>query len=276
MITIRERKSKFVKLFDKTPENVTCPHFFELVLSNGCPFNCSYCYLRLTFKGRVNPVLFNNEWKQIKAELDTIPKGVFVTGELADSLAITPPLLEDTLNYFEVQKDKYLILLTKSVKIDLLTKRNPNNQIVVSFSVNSVPAFQKHEKGTPHPIKRLAAAKELKDLGWRIRIRIDPIIIDTGLEHYKDICKEVAKLKPEMVTVGTLRQYPGLYHFSPFAPREGLVKSEDGRMRYPLAERGKIYNKIKNWLGQQPTLCKETTELWKALNWEFKGCNCTV
>ena len=275
MINVRERKSNFVKLFDKTPESVFCPHFYELVLSNGCPFDCSYCYLKLTFRGKTNPTLFNNDWAEVQAELDKVEKGVFSTGELADSLAIIPPLLENTLDYFEQQKDKYILLLTKSTNIDILKNRKPSPQIIISFSVNSVEAANVYEKGSPDPMKRLEASKELKELGWRVRIRLDPIILESGLEHYEPICKAIAELSPEVVTIGTLRQFPGLHRFAKEAPRDGLKKAPDGRMRYPTQQRIEVYKQIADWLGFQPSLCKEAVEMWKTLGWKFKDCNCT-
>ncbi len=275
MINIRERKSNFVKLFDKTPDTVFCPHFYELILSNGCPYNCSYCYLRLTFRGKTDPVLFNNDWAKVQAELDKIDEGVFSTGELADSLAIIPPLLEEALDYFEQQEDKYILLLTKSANIDILKNRKPSKQIIVSFSVNSIPAAKAYEKGAPDPMKRLSAAKELKELGWRIRIRLDPIILESGLEHYEEICKAIAELSPEVVTIGTLRQFPGLHNFAKEAPREGLKKAPDGRMRYPTQKRIEVYKQIADWLGFQPALCKESTRMWDELGWQFTNCNCT-
>ena len=275
MINVRERKSNFVKLFDKTPESVFCPHFYELVLSNGCPFDCSYCYLKLTFRGKTKPTLFNNDWTEVQAELDKVEKGVFSTGELADSLAIIPPLLEKALNYFEQQKDKYILLLTKSTNIDILKNRKPSPQIIISFSVNSVEAANVYEKGSPDPMKRLEAAKELKELGWRVRIRLDPIILESGLEHYEPICKAIAELSPEVVTIGTLRQFPGLHRFAKEAPRDGLKKAPDGRMRYPTQQRIEVYKQIADWLGFQPALCKEATKMWDELGWEFKDCNCT-
>jgi spore photoproduct lyase len=276
MIIKRERKSSFVRLFDKTPPEVLCPHFYELILSNGCPFDCKYCYLKLTFRGKTDPNIFNNEWSQVKNELDKVDKGVFSTGELADSLAVTPLLLSSALDYFEQQEKKYLLLLTKSINTKILKQRESCKQTIVSFSVNSIPSWQKYERKTPHPLKRLEAARELKKLGWRIRIRLDPIILEAGLKHYELICKKIAKLKPEMVTIGTLRQYPGIFRFSPRAPKEGLIKTSDGRMRYPLDIRKEIYTQISKWLGFQPSLCKETKTLWRSLGWKFKGCNCTI
>ena len=275
MIEVRERKSKFVKLFDKTPKSIFCPHFYELILSNGCPFNCSYCYLKLTFRGKTNPVLFNNDWSQVQAELDAVDHGVFSTGELADSLAVIPPLLEKAMDYFGNQERKYLLLLTKSANIDMLSRRTPNQQIITSFSVNSIPAAKEYEKGPPDPMKRLEAARELKDLGWRVRIRIDPIILESGLKHYEPICKAVSELSPEVVTIGTLRQYPGVHRFSKEAPRKGLKRAPDGRMRYPTQQRIDAYKQISEWLGFQPALCKEAFKMWETLGWRFTDCNCT-
>jgi spore photoproduct lyase len=271
----RDRKSKFVRLFDKTPPDVFCPHFYELVLSNGCPYNCSYCYLKLTFRGKTEPVLFQNGWEKVKAELDATGNGVFSTGELADSLAITPPLLPKAMEYFAIQDNKLLLLVTKSTNIEILRSCKPSPSLLVSFSINSISGAAMYETNAPHPHKRLEAAKELINLGWRVRIRIDPIMLECGLESYKPICKEIAAMNPERVTVGTLRQYPGLFRFLPHAPRKGLSKAQDGRMRYSISDRIDTYKQISEWLGSQPSLCKETNEVWNTLGWQFTGCNCT-
>lgn len=275
MIERRRRKSRFVKLFDKTPSDVECPHFYELVLSNGCPYNCTYCYLKLTFKGNTNPVLFSNDWTEVEKELEAVQYGVFSTGELADSLAIEPPLLEDALSYFSSQRSRFMLLLTKSTNIQPLLRRKPSDSIIVSFSVNSASAHAKWENSTPSPTERLEAAKKLKSEGWRVRIRIDPIVIDDCFSQYESVCKIVNELNPERVTIGTLRHYRGLFNFSPEAPQKGLIHCPDGRMRYPLSTRVSAYRQVKDWLGIQPALCKETKAVWRRLGWNFLGCNCT-
>lgn len=274
-IIVRERKSPFVRLFNKTPQEVLCPHFYELILSNGCPFDCSYCYLQLTFRGQTQPTLFCNPWSTVQRELDTLGSGIFSTGELADSLAIIPPLLEPALEYFPKQSKKYLLLLTKSTNIEFLLNREPDPHIIVSFSVNASRISKKFENGAPNSDRRLEAAHELKKIGWRVRIRLDPIILEEGIEVYEDICRKIAALQPELVTIGTLRQYPGLYRFARFAPRQGLCRADDGRMRYPYTARLKTYKQIQQWLGFQPALCKETKAMWKTLGWRFQGCNCS-
>lgn len=275
-VTFRERKSRFARLFDKTPPGVVCPHFYELILSNGCPFDCLYCYLKLTFRGDKNPVLFTNPWEQVKKELEKIPEGVFSTGELADSLAIIPPLLSPALKWFAEQSSRYLLLTTKSTNIKPLLALEPSPQIIVSFSINAEEAWCLYEKKVPSPWKRLETAKKLKDSGWRVRIRLDPVILELGIEKYERICKAIADLDPEVITVGTLRHFPGLFRFEKRAPRTGLKKAPDGRMRYPIDERIRAYRKIADWLGRIPALCKETTEVWDKLGWKLYVCNCTV
>ena len=277
-VIARERKSPFVRLFTKTPPGVLCPHFYELILSNGCPYNCAYCYLKLTFRGKKNPVVFTNSWKDVKAEIDKYDSGVFSTGELADSLAIIPPLLEETVEYFRKQERKHLLLTTKSCNVSFFGEIEPTPQVIISFSVNAPEVALKYEKLAPSPFERLRAASKLLEMGWRVRVRLDPIVIENneGIELYRQICREISFIGPERVTAGMLRQYPGLYRFTSEAPRKGLSKATDGRMRYPVFLRVKVYQMIAGWLNFAPALCKETDEVWELLGWQFQGCNCTL
>jgi len=268
---VRERKSKFVKLFTKTPPEVLCPHFYELILSNGCPYNCAYCYLQLTFRGDKGYRTFSNSFEGIKKELDAVPEGVFSTGELSDSLAYTPTHLAEVMDYFKKQKERFLLFTTKSLAKQLY-REEPSDQIIVSFSINSYEAWQEYEKGTPDPINRLSSADALIQKGWRVRIRLDPII--EGFD-YEDICKMIKDVNPERITVGSLRHYPGIYRFTKVR-FNAMLKAPDGRLRYTIYRRAKIYRQIENWLGFQPALCKETHQCWKKLGWKFRGCNCSM
>ena len=96
VVIARPRKSGFIRPFDGTA-GLVCNKFYQLILSNGCPFNCQYCYLRLILGNNKGPMVFTNPWSEVERQLGKIPTGVFSTGELADSLAITPPLLRPAL-----------------------------------------------------------------------------------------------------------------------------------------------------------------------------------
>jgi spore photoproduct lyase len=227
----------------------------------------------------------------VQRELEGVPAGVFSTGELADSLAVEPPLLPQALDFFAAQRSRVLLLVTKSTRIEPLLRRRPSPQVIVSFSINSPSAAARFERGAPAPSRRLEAARTLKEAGWRVRVRIDPVIIENGsafaaacrsrsggagLADYETLCQQVAELQPECVTVGTLRQYPGLHRFSKEAPKDGLVRAPDGRMRYAEPVRVEAYTKIARWLGARPALCKETKTVWGKLGWRLGVCNCVV
>ena len=55
----RVNDGSIITRFDRTPEpknvsDVVCPHFLELKWAYGCPFDCSWCYLKGTFRFRPN------------------------------------------------------------------------------------------------------------------------------------------------------------------------------------------------------------------------------
>ncbi|MBI4644937.1 MAG: hypothetical protein HY743_14675 [Deltaproteobacteria bacterium] len=275
VVMARPRKSGFIKRFDGTATGLVCNQFYQIILSNGCPFDCQYCYLRLTLGRNKGPLVFTNPWPEVERQLEKIPTGVFSTGELADSLAITPPLLKPAIEYFRRQRDKFLFLTTKSTNIKLLLGMRPTPQVWISFSLNAVKAWELFEKETPHPDARLKAAWRLKEAGWRIRVRIDPIIPEVGLHHYREIAEKVSVLAPERVTVGVLKHFPRL----PRCQREGLwrqlTESPNGIKRYPANIKAHIFNSLAEWLGFQPAICRETPGLWEELGWKSNGCNCT-
>ena len=82
--------------FDKTPQpktssDVVCPHFLELKWAYGCPFDCSWCYLKGTFRFRPNgkeTVVKDYEKIELhtKAFLEEVKTPeILNTGEIADS-----------------------------------------------------------------------------------------------------------------------------------------------------------------------------------------------
>jgi spore photoproduct lyase len=275
VVIARPRKSGFIRRFDGTATGLVCNQFYQLILANGCPFNCQYCYLRLTLGGNRGPVLFTNPWLEVERQLEKIPTGFFSTGELADSLAVTPPLLPSAIEYFRRQKDKFLFLTTKSLNIELLLGMQPTPQVWISFSVNAVKTWELFETGTPHPDERLVAARRLKEAGWRVRIRIDPVIPEVGIGHYREVAQRVSSLAPERVTVGVLKHFPRLPRGLREGPWKRLAESPNGIRRYPSHIKVRVFNSLADWLGFQPAICREPPGLWEEIRWKANGCNCT-
>ncbi|MFI5330567.1 MAG: radical SAM protein [Desulfobaccales bacterium] len=274
-VIARPRKSGFIRPFDGTATGLVCNQFYRLILSNGCPYNCHYCYLRLTLGGNKGPVVFTNPWPEVERQLAKIPNGVFSTGELADSLAVTPPLLKPAIEYFRRQPEKFLFLTTKSTNIKLLLEMKPTSQVWISFSVNAGKTWELFEQNTPPPDERLAAARRLKEAGWRVRVRIDPIIPEVGIEPYREIARQVRALAPERVTLGVLKHFPRLSSCRHEGPWSQLAESPNGIRRYSTPVKVQVFKALADWLGWQPAICRETPGLWEALGWENNGCNCT-
>jgi len=57
--------------------------------------------------------------------------------------------------------------------------------------------------------------------------------------------------------------------------KRGLHEASDKRWRYQPAMRKQAYQRMEEWLGFRPALCKEQKTMWQALGWKFDGCNCT-
>jgi DNA repair photolyase len=292
-VVMRERKSKFVEIFRTNPPKTVCPNFFVLAHANGCAFapRCSYCYLKTSFRNRRKQDVFSNVEKMLKQaktwiKQDDLESYVLNTGNLSDSLSFEAhrPLMSKLIELFrneaEAKGRKHtLLMVTKGglKECQVFFETKPCANVVISFSVNNPDAAKEHESGAPPIKERLLAARKLKKQGWRVRIRIDPMIL--GYD-YKWITTEVKKLRPERVTLGTMRAEHGLEFFMPKELGEKLERPPEKRAlaRYPRESRLKLYRSAQRILGKicPMGLCEETKDIWDALglDTEAKSCNC--
>lgn len=298
-ITYKERKTPFIGLFDKTPEGINCPHFWKFATAIGCPFSCSYCFLLKTFKGYTDPKVYTNIDKmlnELRFFLLTHQNCVLNTGELADSSLLInhkDNILQKIAPLFnEDPNNNKLLLLTKSSNISgLLKLENPKN-IIISFSVNTADFIANFEKGTAKVEDRLKSAKIVKERGFEMRLRIDPMVpMKDWKENYSKLSEKVITTNPDRITLGTLRFFSGLAGYAKSNGRNTDIfkystekTPQDGRMR--VMHREYIYSfVIKELLKagyplNKIGLCKETPDVFKFLSQEGlkidkKTCNCT-
>ena len=207
-----------MEILRTTPSHTVCPNFYVLAHASGCAFApaCDYCYLQSTFWYLAAPRLFTNVEDllgDVRAWIarDGLESTVLNTGNLSDSLAFDRerPLAARLVELFREEAERKgrphaLLLVTKGGRDDAapLTGLAPSPNVIVSFSLNESGAAAAHEGGAPPVDERLAAARSLKDAGWRVRIRIDPMIAG---HPYADLAARVARIAPERVTLGCLR-----------------------------------------------------------------------
>lgn len=290
-----ERKSKFIHKFENKYKTIICPEFYVLGWAHRCNFlpPCAYCYLALTFRYQKEPIVYSNTdamLEEVKQWLkETQEPAVLNAGELADSfMCQSNKALADLMNIFEKQEKHRLLFLTKNEIVPKEIEENIYSRIykntIFSFSVSSLEVWKHYEKGTPSPFERLAAAYRLKKHLQKIRLRIDPIIeIKDFREEYASVVNVINNfVKPERVTLGSLRFFKNLQNYSDSDVFNNAVNGgdEDKRMRIELYKRTEMYqyfiNNLKLDCIEDIALCKETYSCFKLLDKEINRCNCTI
>lgn len=290
-VTLRARATCFVELLRTTPAQTVCPNFFILAHASGCPFapQCRYCYLKSSFWNLRKPEAFTNIDQMLQdvrrwIARDDLEAYVLNTGNLSDSLAFEEarPLAGELVELFRLHatgRRHTLLLLTKGGLRECrpLLEREPCDRVVVSFSLNASAAAERFEPGVPTPAERFEAARTLLERGWRVRLRIDPMI--AGFD-YHDMVEEIRRLRPERITIGSLRAEKSLTRFTEKGLFEGLeaLANQDGLWRYPRDQRIAMYRSAVERLRDVAPLglCEETADIWDelGLDKDAKSCNC--
>lgn len=294
----RVNDGSIIKRFDKTPSprkstDVVCPHFLELKWAYGCPFDCAWCYLKGTFRFRpegIKPVIKDLEKIELhtKVFLDEVKTPeILNTGEIADSLMAENrkfAFSKMIIPLFEAQDRHKVLFLTKSNNIKHLLDINPHNQVIVSFSLNALAVAKKWENKAPAVDKRIEAAKKLADLGYEIRIRIDPMVpVKNWEKHYEKLLDLLlANLTPERITFGSLRGLQStLNSTEEDSWKKYLKESSNWGKKVEFPVRYNMYANLidylkSRWNYKKIALCKETLAIWCKLRMDYKKikCNC--
>lgn len=279
--------------FSKTPFDIICPHFWELRWAFGCPFECAYCYLQGTGRGKKSPK-FRPITKVIKAIAKAFKHSyfqnhpsIFNSGELSDSL-MNPSNMKQIADLFETQDRHKLLLLTKSSNVDWLVKQ-PRKQTIVSFSMNASEVSKRWEKKAPLPEKRIEAAKQLIEAGYEVRIRIDPIFpIESWQKHYEDLIYllfSTLPSDPNRITLGTPRGLAKTLIFAKDRSWEKIAFTDKPEYsgwgkKAPISIRKEIYryffDKMESvgFEKKRISLCKETRLMWQELGLNAGSCRC--
>jgi spore photoproduct lyase len=180
--------------------------------------SCQYCFVHTYFDDPF-PTIFTNAAdmdNNLRAFLADNPGAWISTGEFMDSLQLdritgyTERIMETMAGYSRAT----LELRTKHSAVDHLP-RCPHSAVIFSFSVNPPEVTEKIESGSAGFDKRLEAAAFLYGRGYRIALRIDPIITAAGfLESYEGLAEAIEKTlgwkRVERVFLGVLRFDHGL------------------------------------------------------------------
>ena len=308
---VQRRGGEFIKQYGgpEAGSDIVCFKFWELSVAWGCPFRCSYCFLQDVPYARFNKdaltgLVYGN-WRRMLDEVDEwllarTPR-MLIAGELQDGLAFDnayaaltgKPLTHLLIPLFAGQRRHQLIFLTKSTLTRNALKLEPTPQVVFSWSVNADHVGRRWELGAPSPQARFAVARGMKEAGWRIRFRLDPMVpYADGKEHWRDgyarAIDRINALGPEMVTLGTLRatnkqalRTAAAKNDRPTDLFDYLSEKDASGFKYrlPFEQQLELYRFALDPLDRRrvvPALCKEDASVWQALGLKFEGCHCLL
>ncbi len=210
-VIFANKKGEFLR---KTPNHYTPDgeSGYSILNAYNCVYDCSYCFLKGYFKS-FNPVIFLNYEDYFK-EIERVVKYntrrplYFFAGTFSDTVALS--YLSDfnikLVEFFShFNDDIYLELRTKSDRIEDFISIVPSKNIIMAFSLSPNSVVKKFENLTPSFEARMKAIKKLDELGFKIGIRIDPVIFDY-LNEYGEVFDSVKLIKNlHSVEVGFLR-----------------------------------------------------------------------
>lgn len=259
--------------------------FWLLSWANGCLYNCAYCWL----KAGHHPWPWNEVHIAEKPTLarvlerfcaKTPGSQLLNAGELCDSF-VAPEYISFTASILRQANEEYgrghrLLLLTKSADPRVLLENHLQDIAVYSASVNTENIAKGLEVGAPSPNKRIHAAMRVKEAGYQVRVRIDPIVgSDSG--SYVGLMERIcAFIEPDMVTLGSLRATPRTYRFLPNSIKAQLTEKTPWGYGCTAQTMLLMYSELVTTAkdhGVPVALCKEPVEVWKKLGLK-SPCNC--
>jgi len=116
----------------------------------------------------------------------------------------------DWINFAQKQPNLHLELRTKSANFSTISDLSPSKQIVLAWSLSPQSIIDIYESKTPALLKRLASIKQALDLGWQVRLCLDPVIYTPDFQNiYPNFVDEVFSIidaqKVFEVTTGSFR-----------------------------------------------------------------------
>lgn len=285
-LVLQRKRGSFLHHCPAGTTGMVCCNYLVMSFASNCPFDCSYCFLQ-DYLGN-NPAIkaFSNVADGL-AEIDAVlrahPERRFRigTGELADSLALDPltDLSCELVPFFAQRRNAVLELKTKSDCIDNLLRLDPQERVVVSWSVNATDIMATEEVGTTSLEERVAAAARVQAAGYTVGFHFDPLIAYDGWEAgYR---AAIAALFPRLdsrrvawISLGSLRMTPRLKAaIGGRAQRAHILDAElvpgpDGKERVWRGLRVKMYRRMLEWLREiddrMPLyICMEPPSVWE-------------
>ncbi len=289
-LLLHRERGRFLAACQAGTPGLVCCNYLTLNLVSNCPYDCSYCFLQDYLAN--NPTLkavtnVDAALAEVAAVCDAHPERRLRigTGEIADSLALEPVLghARELVAFAASRPNVVLELKTKSDCVEDLLTLEPNDRVVVSWSLTPPAIADREEAGTAPFAARLAAAARCQAAGYRVGFHFDPLVDYDGCEEdYRSAVAAVARSvdlrRVAWLSLGSLRATPRLRaivrerHPGARVLLGEQVPSRDGKWRVFQARRVALYRRVAGWLREAAAgaavsapvyLCMEPPEVWE-------------
>ncbi|MCD4780861.1 MAG: hypothetical protein K8S27_09995 [Candidatus Omnitrophica bacterium] len=260
--------------------DAVCCQYDILNIGYGCPYDCSYCFLQgyTNSPGILLPAnihAFFNELNMIRGYRR------FGSGQFTDSLALDhiSSYSQDIIDYFKNKPEFIFEFKTKSDNVNLLLKKQPSKNIIVSWSLNPENIINQSEWYTAPLKNRFSAAQACQEKGYGLGFHFDPIIHYPNWDRdYHEVIQLLSeKIDPEQIrwiSLGCLRMPVKLKSvIENRFPQDPILNGElltdfDEKLRYHPRLRKMIYEKMVIWLKNllpdvKIYLCMESHQMYK-------------
>jgi len=183
-----------------------CQTALELNLVDGCVYRCAYC-------GFGRRVIFSLDVERLIGGLDEQfalcpEQRLYKFSNMTDLPPFEPELdaARPMVERFSREEHRYLMLFTKSDRIDFLLDLEHHGMTIVSWSLSCDTASRMVEKRTPTLRERIAAMRKVREAGYRVRARLSPIVpVKRWREEYEDLFDQLFRaVRPDIVTLELL------------------------------------------------------------------------
>ncbi len=218
IVLLNRFRGNLVRPISETERSVTGRSEAYLGCGVNCPGRCTYCVLQEcisvpypTFHANLHDML-----AELAEGLSGEPDLYLHLGHVLDPLAypFLAPLLRGVIATVSRFPRSCLEVRTKFAAVDLLPPEPPPN-VVLAFSLAPQRIIAAYEPGTSSLGARLRAARDAARRGYRIGLRLDPLLSYTGWEReYAGLCTRLlSELPPAAiadVVIGCFRGPPAL------------------------------------------------------------------
>ena len=202
-----------------------------------CLYDCRYCFLQGMYPS-AHYLMFVNfedfEEEIVRATKTSKQQSWFFSGYDCDSLALesVTGFADHFLPFFKKLDNAWIELRTKSVATRVLRETEPLERAVVAFSFTPQEISTQLEHGVPSVDARVRAMLQLAEQGWKIGLRIDPLIDCTGFKDryaklFENIFTTLSEHTIHSVSLGAFRMPHGFFKkMEKHYPEEPLFASD--------------------------------------------------